>query len=57
MAERSAFMKALCFRWAERSCRSTGHARAYERGIREHPRGKLVLGVLGDGGMSGARHG
>jgi len=29
---------------------------AYERGIREHPRGKLVLGVLGDGGMSGARH-
>ena len=26
---------------------------AYERGIREHPRGKLVLGVLGDGGMSG----
>ena len=30
---------------------------AYERGIREHPRGKLVLGVLGDGGMSGARHG
>jgi NADPH:quinone reductase-like Zn-dependent oxidoreductase len=28
---------------------------AYERGIREHPRGKLVLGVLGDGGMSGAR--
>jgi NADPH:quinone reductase-like Zn-dependent oxidoreductase len=30
---------------------------AYERGIREHPRGKLVLGVRGDGGVSGARHG
>jgi NADPH:quinone reductase-like Zn-dependent oxidoreductase len=29
---------------------------AYERGISEHPRGKLVLRVLGDG-MSGARHG
>jgi NADPH:quinone reductase-like Zn-dependent oxidoreductase len=31
---------------------------AYERGIRDHPRGKLVLAVVGDdGGMSGARHG
>ena len=30
---------------------------AYERGIREHPRGKLVLRVVGDVGMSGARHG
>jgi NADPH:quinone reductase-like Zn-dependent oxidoreductase len=30
---------------------------AYERGIREHPRGKLVLEVLADGGMSGARQG
>jgi NADPH:quinone reductase-like Zn-dependent oxidoreductase len=30
---------------------------AYERGIREHPRGKLVLGVLDDGGMSWARLG
>jgi NADPH:quinone reductase-like Zn-dependent oxidoreductase len=31
---------------------------AYERGIRGHPRGKLVLAVVGDdGGMSGARHG
>jgi NADPH:quinone reductase-like Zn-dependent oxidoreductase len=30
---------------------------AYERGIREHPRGKLVLRVAGDEGMSGARHG
>jgi NADPH:quinone reductase-like Zn-dependent oxidoreductase len=30
---------------------------AYERGIREHPRGKLVLGVVGDEGMSGAGHG
>jgi NADPH:quinone reductase-like Zn-dependent oxidoreductase len=26
---------------------------AYERGIKEHPQGKLVLGVLGEGGMSG----
>jgi NADPH:quinone reductase-like Zn-dependent oxidoreductase len=30
---------------------------AYERGISEHPRGKLVLGVLSDEGMSGAHHG
>jgi len=31
---------------------------AYERGIRNHPRGKLVLTVVGeDGGMPGARHG
>jgi NADPH:quinone reductase-like Zn-dependent oxidoreductase len=31
---------------------------AYERGIRDHPRGKLVLTVVGeDGGMSATRHG
>jgi hypothetical protein len=31
---------------------------AYERGTRDHPRGKLVLAVLGeDGGMSGPRDG
>ena len=31
---------------------------AYERGIRDHPGGKLVLAVVGDdGGMSGERHG